>query len=139
VRFDLVRALAAATSRLHPSDMVIRGLGAVLAALVFTSCGAHKPDYGSTRGLATAFGCREVVSPSHLPVYSREICQYNGHRVAIWWFAKEGQSEGFLAASRGEGLVLGPRWLVKCWNGPDCQKIQRTIGGKAEISTGPIL
>ena len=119
--------------------MAFRLLGAVLVALMFTSCGDHKSDYRSTRDLAAAFGCREVVSPSHLPVYSKESCRFDGHRVAIWWFAKDGQSEGFLAASRGEGFVLGPRWLVKCWAGSDCRKIQRAIGGKAETSTGPIF
>jgi hypothetical protein len=42
-------------------------------------------------------------------------------------------------SNRDLGSPEAIAWLVKCWHGAHCQAIQRKVGGKATISTGPIL
>jgi hypothetical protein len=42
-------------------------------------------------------------------------------------------------SNRDLGSPEAIAWLVRCWHGADCQAIQRKVGGKASISTGPIL
>lgn len=109
---------------------------AVGSVCLLAGCGNSASGYRSPQAIAAAIGCHGLVVSPNLPTYRRGICEYQGHRVAISWFPKDGESAGFMIASRGDGFVLGDRWLVKCWYGPDCLAIQRTIGGKAGISTG---
>jgi hypothetical protein len=107
-------------------------------ALLLGACGHDDsdPKYGSPKAIAAAIGCRQLLAPTNIPAYRQEICTYKGHRVEITWFPKDGESTGFMYASRGNGFVLDSRWLVKCWHGEDCLAIQRTVGGRASVSTG---
>jgi hypothetical protein len=116
--------------------MWVRCLAVALGITIVAGCGHDDPGFVSPGPIVEAIGCHVIAGPFKSPPYDWEECRYNGHRVMVWSFPKDGESTGFMYASRGDGFVLGRRWLVKCWHGEDCLAIQRIIGGKAGISTG---
>jgi hypothetical protein len=139
VRLDLITWLAHGRSALHTADVSVRGPAATLGVVcILVGCGHNDsdPKYGSPQAIAAAIGRRQLLGPTNIPAYRQETCTYKGHRVEITWLPKDGESTDFMYASRGDGFVLNSRWLVKCWQGPDCIAIQRKVGGKSYTSTG---
>jgi hypothetical protein len=90
---------------------VVQSLAVTLsAASILVACGHNNddPKYGSPQAIAATIGCRQSLGPTNIPAYRQEICTYKGHRVEITWFPKDGESTGFMYASRGDGSCSTP-------------------------------